>query len=130
MPFDYKDILIHQESRLQGQRAQALAELEASRVREDVEGVNMASDDILRIDRDLEELNRYASNYVRQNQVAAPRNKYNLSDDEVELAHGIAGNDHSLTKEDRERIYAEQKQKLGHMRATGAYRDDQGRVGR
>jgi hypothetical protein len=54
--------------------------------------------------------------------------RYGLSKDEQEIAAGISGSDPRLSREDRERIYLEGKQKLRHMRQTGEYRDDQGRV--
>jgi hypothetical protein len=53
--------------------------------------------------------------------------RYGLSKDEQTIAHGISGGDSRLTKEDRERIYLENKQKLAQARADGSYRDDQGR---
>ena len=56
-----------------------------------------------------------------------PGNKYRLSQDEMDIAHGSFGN---LPKEEREKIYFENKQRYQHARATGAYRDDQGTVRR
>jgi hypothetical protein len=56
--------------------------------------------------------------------------RFGLSPDEQTIAHGISGGDSRLTKDDREKLYAEQKAKLQHLRETGQYRDDPGRVSR
>jgi len=39
-------------------------------------------------------------------------NQFGLSKDEVDIAHGISGGDASLTNEQRERVYAQNKQRL------------------
>jgi hypothetical protein len=121
LPYSYQDILLAQEQRLQARRASAVADLESARLREDADGVAYAADEILRVDTDFSRLTTIANQFVAQQQAAAPRNKYNLSDDEVEVARGIAGNDPSLSDDDRERIYAEQRYRHRHLTATGQY---------
>ncbi|WP_315806577.1 MULTISPECIES: hypothetical protein [unclassified Bradyrhizobium] len=130
MAWTYESILAAQAQRLEADRAQALAELEAARIYEDVSLMNTASDNLMRIDRDYAQLSRYATNMVQQQQT--PRNQFGLSDDEVAIARtiGEGRRDLGLTDEARERLYAENKQKYQRMRATGEYRDDQGTVRR
>ncbi|WP_316216753.1 hypothetical protein [Bradyrhizobium sp. SZCCHNR3003] len=126
MAWNYNDILVSQGQRLEAERAQALAELEAGRIYEDASLVNTASDNILRIDRDYAQLVRYANNMATQQR--APRSQYGLTDAEVEIARTIGETRNDLTDEARERIYAENKARYRQMRATGEYDDTQGRV--
>jgi hypothetical protein len=130
MPYSYDDIMKYQAERLTAQRAAAVADLESARYREDAYAVSDAADTILKLDGDLERLGRIANQHYSQQQAQQPRNRYGLSDAEVEVARGIAGSDPRLTNEQREEIYAREKQKLGYMRRTGQYRDDQGQVSR
>jgi hypothetical protein len=89
-----------------------------------------AADEILTVDQKKLALDRIANQYVAQQQVQPQGNRYGLSKDEVDVAHGIASSDQRMTKDDREQLYAQNKAKLARMRATGEYRDDQGTVRR
>ncbi|MGJ4939297.1 hypothetical protein ACQR1W_01885 [Bradyrhizobium sp. HKCCYLS1011] len=60
---------------------------------------------------------------------APQASKYGLSEQEREVAHNWTS-DASLSNDERERIYAEQRAKYRQMRADGSYRDDQGMVRR
>ena len=71
---------------------------------------------ILEVDQKLAALNNIANNYVAQQQ-QPQGNRYGLSDDEVSIANGINGGDENLSNDQRQQIYAQQRQKLRHMRA-------------
>lgn len=88
--------------------------------------MNSAADRILQLDALRMALAARANQYVARQQVP-PGNKYRLNQDEMEVAHGSFGD---LPKEERERIYAENKARYQHARATGQYRDDWGTVRR
>ncbi|WP_315775106.1 hypothetical protein [Bradyrhizobium sp. SZCCHNR1053] len=117
-----------QGQRLEAERAQALAELEAARIYEDVSLMNTASDALLRVDRDYAQLSRYANNMAAQQQM--PRNQFGLNDDEVAIARTLGETRQDLTDEQREQIYAQNKARYHQMRRDGTYRDDQGTVRR
>jgi hypothetical protein len=142
VPFDYSDIIRHQAQRIQGQRAQAVAELEAARVREDVYALDEASDQILKLDGDLERLGRIANQHVAQNQPQTMPGFENHQRGDAELAaqyrlspqrYDAATNwtaDENVSKKERIEQYLRNEQRYRQMRADGSYRDDQGRVGR
>jgi hypothetical protein len=126
MAYEYDAIIRAQYETLAQQRAQAAADLEAARMSEDSYSVMDASNRIVDADMRRAQVDQIANRFVASQQ--APRgNQFGLSDTEVEIARGISSGDSSLSNSDRERIYAEGRQKLRHMRATGQYRDDQGR---
>ncbi|WP_316227203.1 hypothetical protein [Bradyrhizobium sp. SZCCHNR1047] len=128
MAWTYESILATQGQRLEAERAQALAELEAARIYEDVSLMNTASDALLRVDRDYAQLSRYANNMAAQQQM--PRNQFGLNDDEVAIARTLGETRQDLTDEQREQIYAQNKARYHQMRRDGTYRDDQGTVRR
>jgi hypothetical protein len=130
MAFDNSAIIKAQYQQLQADRAQAYADLEAQRHAENEWGTMNAANAILEADAKLQALDRVANTYVAGQQQAAQGSRYGLSRDEVAIARGIGSGDPKLTDDERQRIYAEQKGKYQHMRATGAYRDDQGSMRR
>jgi hypothetical protein len=124
--YTYQQILQSQYETKAAERAQALADLEASRLAEDPSGTMDAANRIVDIDKSVTALDRIANQYVASQQ-QPQGNKYGLSPTEVEVAH----NSHSGgSKEDREKSYAENRDRLRRMRSTGEYRDDQGSVRR
>jgi hypothetical protein len=130
MAYEHESVIKAQYQQLTADRAAAVAEYEAQRIAEDQYGTMSAADRILEADAKLAALNRIADTYVAGQQSAQPQNRYGLSKDEQEVAHGLASGDRTMTNDQREQTYAENKQKLRHMRATGQYRDDQGLVRR
>ena len=129
MAYEYESIIKAQYETIAQQRAQASADLEAARLAEDSYNVMDSANRIVDADMRRAQVDQIANQYVASQQ--RPRgNQFGLSDDEVSIARGISGGDSSLTNTDRERIYAENRNKLRHMRATGEYRDDQGSVRR
>lgn len=126
MAFKHDQIIQAQFEGLNSERARALADYESGRIREDEDACMGAADRILFLDQRLAALGNIANNLVHAQQ-QPQGNKYGLSHDEIEVAHGIAGNDPNMSRDQREQVYAQNKSKLAHMRASGAYRDDQGR---
>lgn len=96
----------------------------------DVDGAAAAAQQLAGLRASVNELNSMAREAYVQQMPRANANKYGLSADEVTIAHGMSGGDRTLSNDERERSYAEQKARLQHMRATGEYRDDQGQVRR
>jgi hypothetical protein len=125
--YSYQQILESQYARIAEEQAGAVAELEAGRLSEDAYRTTSAADRILELDKSREALDRRADQYVASQQQQPQGNAHGLSATEVEIARGISSGDSSLTNADREKIYAANKNKLRHLRATGEYRDDQGR---
>jgi hypothetical protein len=136
MAFKYEDLIIDQSQQLQAERAEAMAELEAGRQTEDIVRCREAEKRILQIDNDHERLERYANQFVMRQQAQQPANQFGLSQAEIEVAHNSFGpikrNGHyvDLSKDEKERLYAEQRNKYHYMRQTGQYRDDQGTIRR
>lgn len=129
MAFEHQAVISAQYEQLSNERAQAVAEYEHGRINEDRYAVMAAADRIVEADARRAALDNIARAFVSQQQ--QPRgNQFGLNQDEVVIAHGIGGGDPSLTDQERERVYAYNRDKLRHMRATGAYRDDQGSVRR
>jgi len=128
MPYDYGSIMQAQAQRIEADQAQAVADLEAARRNEDADGTMYAAGRILELDAQRAALDQRASQYLAsQQQHQRQGNKYGLSPDELEIAHGAGGD---MSKEEKEELYARNRDKLRYTRATGQYRDDQGRVGR
>ena len=128
MAYEHNAVIQAQYHQLEAERARALAEYEAGRVNEDEYSTMSAADRILEIDQKRTALDRIAQNLVAEQQQQG--NQFGLSNDEQDIARGMFTGDQKLTAADRERIYAQNKEKLRHMRATGQYRDDQGSVRR
>jgi hypothetical protein len=128
MAYTYQDIMRAQSERIDAEAASAAADLEAARLSRDEYTVHDAASRILQLDAQRMALAARANQYIAGQQAAnPPGNKYRLSQDELDVAHGSFSD---LPKEERERIYFENKQKYQTMRATGQYRDDQGTVRR
>ena len=130
MAYKHDDVIVYQHEQLVAERAAAVAQYESGRVNEDHYTTLAGANAILEADAKLEALGRIANNYVAGQQRAQPTNKYGLSRDEIAIARGNGSNDPRLTNDDRDRIYAEQKNKYQRLRSTGEYRDDQGMVRR
>jgi hypothetical protein len=131
MAWEYRDIIVAHGQRLQAERAEALAMLESGRLNEDATLVNSASDAIMRIDRDYQQLGQYANQFVQDQQRAAaraPSNRYGLNraEEEAAIAAIPDRNDVRLTREQKLQSYATQKQKYLAMKANGSYSTGQG----
>jgi hypothetical protein len=126
MAYNHDDVIRAQAEQLAAARADALGLYEAARIREDADGVMDAANRIIETDARLAALGQIANQFVASQQ-RPQGNKYGLSRDQIEIAEGIASNDRTLSADDRQRIYAQNRNRLQHMRATGQYRDDQGR---
>jgi hypothetical protein len=126
MAYSYEDIIRSQYEAKAAERAQALADLEAARINENAVDTMAAADRIVDIDKSVGALDRIANQYVSSQQ-QPQGNRYGLSPTEVEVAHNSFS---GVSKEEKERSYSENKQKLRYLRQTGAYRDDQGSVRR
>jgi hypothetical protein len=141
MAFKYDDLILDQSQRLQAERAEAVSELEAGRQTEDIARCREAGDRILRIDNEHRRLEEIASQFVMRQQAVpfygddvSPRDaqlaaKYGLTAAEIGIARNWTS-DERVSPEDKFREYAQQRAKYQHMRATGAYRDDQGTIRR
>lgn len=130
MAYSYQAILESQYQSIAEEQAQAAAELEAGRIAEDAYRTKAAADRILDLDKSREMLDRRARGFVQSQQAQPQGNKYGLNNDEVQVARTLSAGSTTMTNDDRERIYAENRAKYRHQRATGEYRDDQGRVTR
>ena len=130
MPYEHRDVVLAQHNKLLAERARVVGENEEARLGEYPDAVMYAADKLTEIDAKIGALNQIANNLVASQQQAQPQNKYGLNKDEQEIARGLASGDRSISDEDRQRVYAEQKAKYQRMRATGQYRDDQGSMKR
>jgi hypothetical protein len=128
--FKHDDIITAQFNKLTAERARAAGEYEEARLSEDADSVMYSADRITEIDAKIGALNQIANNFVAGQQRAQAQNRYGLSKDEQEVAHGLASGDRSMTNDQREQVYAQNRAKYHRMRASGEYRDDQGRVTR
>lgn len=128
MPYDYPTIIRAQFDGLQLDRQRTQTEMERCRLCEDEDGTMYAANALLEINAKLAALDNVAKNYVTAQHL--PANRYGLTQDEIEIANGIAGSDPHMTQDQRQQLYLQNKQKLQYMRATGQYRDDQGTVRR
>ncbi|MGJ4928609.1 hypothetical protein ACQR1I_14210 [Bradyrhizobium sp. HKCCYLS2038] len=130
MSYSYEAIMTAQFQRIQEEKAQQAAELEAGRMAEDPDRVNYAANRILELDAQEAALGQRANTYYSQSQASArQQNPHGLSDEEVKIAENFSQNP-SLSREQKLEMYARQKSRYQHMRRTGEYRDDQGTVRR
>ena len=127
MAYDPKSIIEAQYTALADERSAAYAALEAARVAEDEYTVMNAANRLIDADARRAALDNIAHRYVAGQAQQQQGSRWGLSKDEAAIAHGIASNDPNMTADQREQIYAQNRDRLRHMRATGAYRDDQGR---
>lgn len=129
MAYSHQQIIDAKYESLAAEYATAERDLEVARHNEEPTDVMQASDRILDVIHRTRALDEIRNNFARQQQ-APQRSKYGLNEDEIQIARGLASGDSSMTNDDRERSYAEQKAKLQQMRRDGTYRDDQGMVRR
>jgi hypothetical protein len=129
MAYDHVQIIRAQYEELANERSAALAALEAARVNESSYEVMRAADRVVDADVRRSALDNIARNFVAS-QNRPQGNQFGLNRDEVDIAHGIGGGDPNLSNQERERLYAYNRDKLRHMRATGQYSDGQGVVTR
>jgi hypothetical protein len=122
MAYEHESVIRAQYQQLAADRAQALAEYEAGRIKEDDFETMSAANRILEADQKRMALDRIAHTFVASQQ-QPQGNQYGLSESEVTIARGISSGDRTLTNADRERIYAEKKQQLSLMRQRGEYVD-------
>jgi hypothetical protein len=127
--YNYIDIMQNQLERIDTEAAQRAAELEAARIAEDAAGVDWAAREILRLDADRAQLAVRARDFDARQRAQPQRHKYGLSPDEIEVARNFT-TDPKLSNDDKEKLYAEQRNRYRQARANGSYRDDQGRVTR
>ena len=110
--------------------------LEAARVSEDLATVNAASDAILRVDHDYQQLQKYANNLAAQTQQQQRQQQYNrhgFTATEIDVALNSFQDRPDLPRLSREQkldLYRANKDKYWQMRNSGQYRDDQGVVRR
>ena len=129
MAYDYQSIMQSQWERLESEGVQQAAELEAGRIAEDADRVHWAAQRILELDAQKNALAVRANQFAAQQRAEPRGNKYGLSHDEIEVARNFT-TDPKLSNDDKEKLYAEQRNRYRHARATGAYRDDQGSIRR
>ncbi len=130
MAFKHEDVIQAHWDNLVAEKAMADRDYEAARQNEDASGVMDAGNRLLDANRKLRELDDIAANFVRSQQRPQQSNKYGLSEDEIAIARGLASGDKTLSNDDRDRIYSENRQRYRQARRDGSYRDDQGRVTR
>ena len=129
MAYDHRQVLQAQHELLTSQRAQHLAQYEASRLVEDDAQTMESADRILEADAKLAALGRIAQNYNAGQQSAPQQSQFGLSQSEREIAHASFPDRHDMppmSLEERERAYAMQKNKLRQMKANGTYSDQKG----
>ena len=92
----------------------------------DVDGMAAAAQQMAGLRASARELDQMA----QERYAAQPRdvNRFGLSKDEIEVANSHP--DSSMTPDQKQELYARNREKYRHMRATGEYRDDQGTVRR
>ncbi|MGC2779999.1 MAG: hypothetical protein WA418_30605 [Bradyrhizobium sp.] len=128
--YSYEAIMTAQAQRIESERVQYAAELEAGRHAEDPDRVNYAANRILELDAQYAALAQRANAYQERGQAQArQQNPHGLTDDEMQVAANFSQNP-SLSREQKIEMYARQKSRYQHMRRTGEYRDDQGTVRR
>ncbi|WP_315737962.1 hypothetical protein [Bradyrhizobium sp. SZCCHNR1093] len=128
MSYSYEAIMTAQFERIQQEKAQQAAELEAGRYAEDPDRVNYAANRILELDAQEAALAQRANTFYTQ-APAMKQNPHGLTDEEVEVArNSFTRTDMQMTDEKRLELYARQKARYQEMRRTGQYRDDQGVV--
>jgi hypothetical protein len=129
MAYRYEDLMLAKGERIQAEKAAALADLEASRLREDAEGCDYAQSQILRLDSDYEKLCGYANRYMAQNQQRQPTNRFHLSETEREVAEASLPDRPDmpkLTADQKHEIYYRNRDRLNRMKASGEYSTTQG----
>jgi hypothetical protein len=106
----YNVNMIDQEARYQR------AVLDGDQYEQTAAAMEMAAIDVQR-----EKFHNKAVQHANSLQAQQPSNEFGLNDDQIEVAHGIAGNDRTLSNRDRERIYAQQVHRHRDLVASGQY---------
>ncbi|WP_316234235.1 hypothetical protein [Bradyrhizobium sp. SZCCHNR1098] len=132
MTIDNKTLLADTMRGYQYAREEAYSELRRAQIDDDRTAAAEAVFKINDLDVKMQNLDRlYAQAEHRpEPQQRAPSNKFGLSPEEEEIARSIGGSIKGMTDEQRLERYAQQKQRYQQARASGEYRDDQGRVTR
>jgi hypothetical protein len=130
MVFTHQQIIEDKYLRHAAEVAEASAEYEKARLLDDAYQVQSATDRLTDLKQQRMAMDALVHEHQAQQQHAQPQNKYGLNADQVIIANGIGSGDRTLTNDDRQRIYSENRAKLQRQRATGEYRDDQGTVRR
>ncbi|MGJ5042732.1 hypothetical protein [Bradyrhizobium sp. HKCCYLRH1062] len=128
MSYSYEAILTAQAQRIEAERAEHVAELEAGRMSEDPDRVNYAANRILELDAQHAMLAQRANAYFAQ-APAKRQNPHGLTDEEMQVASNFSQSP-NLSHEQKLEIYSRQKARYAQMRRDGTYRDDQGTVRR
>jgi hypothetical protein len=133
MANDYGEIIRSQVERKMTERASALSALDYARLTNNSDQIDAASDEILRIDGELERLGNIANRYYGQQQMMQQQqpNKWGLSEREREIAEASIVDRRdmpSLTADQKHQLYAHNRAKLQQMKRDGTYDDTQGRV--
>jgi hypothetical protein len=145
LSYDYSSIMASQAQRIESELATAAAELEAARHREDAYGVNDAADRILQLDAQRAALAQRANSFAAaQSPTSIPGTenlsradaalvgkyqRYGITADNLQVAKGWTGDAH-MTDDQKIESYLVNQQKYRQARASGEYRDDQGKVTR
>jgi hypothetical protein len=142
MAYSYHQIIQDHYEQLQGEYAEANAELEAGRQSEDAYRVREARRQILKLDQERAALDVRASQFAAQNQPQAMPGfenhgrgdaelaaQYRLSPDRFDAATGWTA-DANMSKKEKIETFLRNEQRYREDRASGRYRDDQGTVRR
>ncbi len=95
----------------------------------DMEGMVDSANRMAGYRASMRELDRMLAEAIHPQPQRGPVDRYGLTESEREVAKNFT-QDPRMSEEDKLRTYAEQKARYQRARATGAYRDDQGRVTR
>jgi hypothetical protein len=121
MAYNYQDILLSQQDRINNEQAQALAELEAGRLDEDSFRVAQASDRILQLDLQRNALAARANSFVAGQQ-QPQGHPSGLSGERLEVAKSWTS-DPNLSEDQKIKIYMDRQKEYARKRATGEYKD-------
>lgn len=110
---------------------EAELEYQQAALANDVDGMAAAGMKMAGLDATLEKFNALAHRTAnpQPQQYQEPRNRYGLTATEEEIARN-SFHAPDMNDDQKQQLYAQNRAKYQHMRATGAYRDDQGTVRR
>lgn len=100
---------------------QEQAAFQQAQISGDLDEQVRASQSMASLRSQAKEYQALASEHARSIQAAQPMNRFGLSPEEIEIAHKSFSTT-GATKEEKERLYAENRAKLHRMRSTGEYR--------
>ena len=139
MAYSHRDVIQAQADSLAAQRLRALNDYEAARISEDNDATMYAADQIVELDARAAALGRIAQNLAAGSRQAPLAGEDEMSRGDAALArhYGLTGtqlsvaknwtSDSRMTDETKVRTYIENAHRLRADRASGRYRDDQGR---